>query len=372
MSGDAGMLTLVLAAVLLLSLIAYALLGGADYGGGVWDLFARGERQERQRSLIAEAIGPVWEANHVWLILVVVLLFTVFPPAFSRLTTVLHIPLALMLIGIVLRGSAFTFRTYDDRRSSAQRRWGRTFAMASVLTPVLLGVCIGAIASGRAGESWALLARLRECRAVGGPAADCSEALTAASFGAVYVESWLTPFAVGTGFLALAMFAFLAAVYLTVEAPDDDLRRDFRRRALAAAGVTAGVAVLLPTLAVDDSNVTRRLVAGSWWSIPLLFATAAMAAIAIRSLVRERYHLARIAAAGVVTLVLTGWAAAQFPYLVPPDLTIAAAAAPRSTQRLIAWALALGAVVLIPSLAYLFKVFKGKPPAFSRMDSGEA
>jgi cytochrome d ubiquinol oxidase subunit II len=366
-------LTLALAAVLLVSLIAYALLGGADYGGGVWDLFATGERSERQRSLIADAIGPVWEANHVWLILVVVLLFTIFPPAFARLTTVLHIPLSLMLFGIVLRGSAFTFRTYDDRRSTAQRRWGRAFAIASVITPVLLGVCIGAVASGRAGNAWGLLAHLRACTAAaGGAAANCSAAREAASFTAVYVDSWLSPFALGTGVFALAMFAFLAAVYLTVEAPDDDLRRDFRIRALAAAGVTLGVAVLLPFLAERDDRLLRERLLGSWWTVPLLFTTAAMAALAIRSLLRERYRLARVAAAGVVTLLLSGWAVAQFPFLVPPDLTIEGAAAPRSTQRLVAWALAFGAIVLIPSLAYLFKVFKGKPPAFPRMDGGRS
>jgi cytochrome d ubiquinol oxidase subunit II len=174
----------------------------------------------------------------------------------------------------------------------------------------------------------------------------------------VYVESWLTPFALGTGVLALAMFAFLAAVYLTVEASDDELRRDFKRRALAAAGVTAGVAVLLPFLPGGHDALMRERLLGSPWSMPLLFTTVSMAALAIRSLVRERYRLARVAAAGVVTLVIAGWAVAQFPFVVPPDLTIELAAAPRSTQRLVALVLGLGAVVLLPSLAYLFRVFK--------------
>ena len=366
MIGGAGTLTLGLAAVMLLALIAYALLGGADYGGGVWDMFATGDRRERQRTLIADAIGPVWEANHVWLILVVVLLFTVFPPAFARLTTVLHIPLALMLIGIVMRGSAFTFRTYDDRRSIAQRRWGRLFAIASIITPVLLGICIGAIASGSAGESWRHLDRLRGCGDAAG--AECVAAREAASFASVYVESWLTPFALGTGVFALAMFAFLAAVYLTVEAPDDDLRRDFRSRAFAAAGVMGAVAALLPFLASADDSVMRQRLLGSWWSVPLIFATAAFLAVAIRCLMREKYRLARIGAAGVVSLLLIGWAAAQFPHIIPPDLTIAQAAAPQSTQRLIAIALAFGAIVLLPSLAYLLRVFKGKQPAFARIE----
>ena len=136
------------AAVILFSLTAYALLAGADFGGGVWDLLASGPRRRAQRALIADAIGPIWEANHVWLILVVVLLFTCFPPAFASLGIVLHIPITLMLIGIVLRGSAFTFRSYGSERSETQRRWGTIFAIASVVTPVLLGVCVGAVAAG--------------------------------------------------------------------------------------------------------------------------------------------------------------------------------------------------------------------------------
>src|SRR5687768_5037492 len=163
------------AALLALSLNAYVLLGGADFGGGVWDMLATGPRRARQREVIAHAIGPIWEANHVWLILAVVLAFTCFSPVFARVMTVLHIPVSLMLVGIVLRGSAFTFRTYDDEHDAVQRRWGRIFASASVVTPILLGICIGAVASGR----------------VGGP--------LEGSFVERFVDPWLSPFAVGVG-----------------------------------------------------------------------------------------------------------------------------------------------------------------------------
>src|SRR5688572_19720463 len=138
----------IVAGVMVASLIIYALLGGADYGGGVWDLFARGKRAGKQRALIADAIGPIWEANHVWLILVIVILFAAFPPAFAAIATALHLPLTLLLIGIVLRGTAFTFRTYDVQRDDVQRRWSLLFSIASIITPVLLGVILGAIASG--------------------------------------------------------------------------------------------------------------------------------------------------------------------------------------------------------------------------------
>src|SRR5437868_5372604 len=131
------------------ALTFYALLGGADYGGGIWDLFARGPRKRQQRELIADAIGPIWEANHVWLILVVVILFTGFPPAYAAVATALNVPLTVMLICLVLRGSAFAFQSHEAREDAARSTWGRVFAVASLVTPLLLGITLGAIASGR-------------------------------------------------------------------------------------------------------------------------------------------------------------------------------------------------------------------------------
>jgi len=216
------------------SLIAYALSGGADFGGGVWDLLARGPRAARQRRLIAHSIGPIWEANHIWLILAIVVLFTAFPPAFARIATVLHVPLLLMLLGIVARGAAFSFRSYGDPAGEAAAgSWGRLFAAASLATPLLLGTIVGAIAAGRARP----------------PAT-----------GAAYLTTWIGPFPLAAGAFTLVLFAFLAAVYLAHDArhaADDgedaggedargaaELRDDFRRRALAA-----GAVALLPAFA---------------------------------------------------------------------------------------------------------------------------
>lgn len=341
----------VLAALAMVSLNAYVLFGGADFGGGVWDLFASGERRDRQRDLITHAIGPIWEANHVWLVLVVVLLFTCFPPVFAALSITLHIPLALMLIGIVLRGSAFTFRSYGSEHNVSQRRWGRVFAIASLATPVLLGICIGAIASDQVG-------RVIELDHVG----------ASADFMELYVAPWLTSFSVGVGILALALFAFLAAVYLTVEASEEKLREDFRLRALyaALAVFAAAFAVLIIALTTDThvgAGLTR-----SPWAIPFHIATGIAAIWAIWALWARRFRTARIAAAAQVTLILWGWALGQYPYIVPPTLTIDAAAAPPRTLTLTLWALALGAAVLFPSLFYLFRLFKGRPEAFERID----
>jgi cytochrome bd ubiquinol oxidase subunit II len=144
---------LFLAAVVLIALTIYVLTGGADYGSGVWDLLATGPRKLQQRQFIAEAIGPIWEADHVWLILIVVILFTGFPAAFASIMTALNVPLTLMLVGIVMRGSAFSFRSYGSADEHVRREWGRIFAIASLITPALLGITIGAIASGRAPEA---------------------------------------------------------------------------------------------------------------------------------------------------------------------------------------------------------------------------
>lgn len=327
----------VLAAILALSLAAYVLFGGADFGGGVWDLLASGPRKARQREVIAHAIAPIWEANHVWLILAIVLAFTCFPEVFARLGTVLHIPLSLMLIGIVLRGSAFIFRSYDTEELKAQRRWGRVFAIASLATPVLLGVCIGAVASGR------LV-----------PPAD-------GDFVTGFVEPWLTPFALAIGLMTLTIFAFLAAVFLTLETHDPELADDFRRR-----GLIAGVAVFVAAfaalaLAPHGAPLVQRALVSSTWAMPFHLVTGAVAVAVLAALWFRKYRLARIGVGMQVLCIVGGWALAQYPYILPPDLTVTGAAAPDRTLRLVLIVLVAGGAILLPSLLYLFRVFKSSP-----------
>jgi cytochrome d ubiquinol oxidase subunit II len=343
----------VAAGVMALALTAYVLTGGADFGGGVWDLLAGGPRRAAQRALVADAIGPIWEANHVWLILLVVLLFTCFPAAYARLSIVLHVPLSLMLVGIVLRGSAFVFRAYDTRRDHAARQWGLTFAVASVVTPLLLGICLGALASG----------------AVGRVPLDGS-AVASATFTDRFVAPWATPFSLAVGALTLALFALLAAVYLTVEAsertPDPARARaladDFRRRALAAALAVCLLAGIALMLAPSGRDSVRAVVLGGPWSAALQLLTAACTFGTLASLLTRRWRLARFAAQGWATCLVWGWAWTQFPLLVPPDGTIRSLAAPAITLRLALGALALGTAVLLPSFVYLFRVFKGRVP----------
>jgi cytochrome d ubiquinol oxidase subunit II len=329
-----------LAGALLAALVLYALLGGADFGGGVWDLLAAGPRKAEQRRLVEDAIGPIWEANHVWLILAVVLLFTGFPAAFAALSIDLFLPLFLLLGGIVLRGAAFTFRTYDRPDPRVRVRWGLVFSISSIVAPLVLGTIVGAIASGR---------------------------LVAATRGRVPL-AWLSPFPLATGLLATALFAFLAACYLAVEA-EGALREDFRRRALGAGVAVFAAALLAAVLSWREAPLVFAGLTRRGFSLPLHLATAAAAVTALGALLRRRVRLARAAAAVQAALIVAGWGASQYPYLVVPDVTLASAAAPDATIVPVLWALAAGAVLLFPALYLLFRVFKGERP-FSVVDRG--
>jgi cytochrome bd ubiquinol oxidase subunit II len=329
------MLETLIAAIMLASLILYALMGGADYGGGMWDLLACGSRAQRQRHAIVEAIAPIWEANHVWLILVIVLLFTAFPRAFSTMMVALHIPITAMLIGIVLRGSAFVFRKYDSTEDAVQRRWSTVFGVASFFTPFFQGLTLGALTTG-----------------------DIHLAGDRVTTG--FFAGWLTPFALTCGLFALALFAFLAATYLTVDARSEpDLQDHFRLRAIWAQIALILLAIIVFITSKNGAPLMYRGLT-NWWAPIALGWTILSAIVAFLALWFRTFYLARTAAVAQVTFVLVGWALAQFPHLVTPDITIHNAAAPESTLKLLLLALGAGAVALLPSLLYLFQIFKGQ------------
>ncbi len=329
---------MILAAAVIIALNFYALTGGADYGGGVWDLLARGPRAGAQRELIARAIGPIWEADHVWMILVLVLMFTAFPQAFATITTALHIPLAAMVVGIVLRGSAFAFRSHGvSKQGRGYRQWGRAFAIASLVTPVLLGITLGAIASGHIEQGQT-------------------------DFWGRFIGPWLAPFPFAVGLLTLVLFAFLAAVYLILECEDSELREDFRFRALVSGAIVAVMALIVARLARSGAPAIWHGLHGQLWSWPMhLVAAGGVSAAVIIALWTRRFRMARICAGMLITLILWGWAIAQFPVLVEPDITIHNAAAPPATLRMLLCALIVGALVLFPSFYYLFRIFKLRP-----------
>lgn len=330
-------LEVVVAAIGLLGVITYAILAGADFGGGIWDLLAWGPRRTQQREAIAHAVGPVWEANHVWLIFIIVVLFTGFPTAFAALSVGLFAPFHLALLGIILRGAAFVFRAYspqsEQKPSQSSQRWGTIFGAASVITPVILGMALSAVSAG-------------QLRVIDG---------VVQSEGIV----WLTPLAIAMGLLALALCAYLAAVYMTLETRDE-LQADFRQRALLAGTAVVGLSLLsLPLLYFTAQHLWEGLI--SLRAAPVLTIGVLAALLSGWALLRWRFQLARGAAIVQISCLLAGWGIAQYPYIIYPDVTLAAAAAPRATLIFILVALPLGLLILLPSLWFLFKVFKSAP-----------
>jgi cytochrome d ubiquinol oxidase subunit II len=322
-----------LAGAMLGALVIYSLLGGADYGAGFWDLMCSGPRQQRQRDLIAEAMEPVWETNHIWLILIVVLMFGGFPSAFSAVSVGLAVPVFLILLGIVLRGSSFVFRAYFAGGVRTQLYWGKVFSISSSITPLFLGIVIGAISSD------AVLVK---------------DGISQNGF----LRTWFHPFPLIVGVLSLSLFTYLSACYLTIEADDPMLQNDFRNRALISGFVSIISAALTYVIAGDSARQIRDglLRVPCAWLIELGAAMAAL--VAFQALWSRSYFRARITAAAQVALIVMGWGVAQYPYLVRPELTIVNAAAPTNVLSDLVIAVAVGAVILIPSLSVLFVIFK--------------
>jgi cytochrome d ubiquinol oxidase subunit II len=324
---------LLLAGLVLACLVLYALLAGADFGGGVWDLLATGPRADDQRRVIERAMGPVWEANHVWLIAILVLLFTSFPRAYATIGTALHLPLTLMLGGIVLRGTAFVFRHYDSHRTEVWRSWSRLFAVTSVITPFMLGVCLGAAASGQI-----------RVDAAGRVAPEAAWA-------------WLAAFPLAVGALTVAVFAFLAAVYLLAEVDDPELQRAFRKRALGASAAVTALAWLTFFAAAEGAPHLRAGLWSSAWALPFQALTGALGAGILTALVTQRRQLARALAALQVAALACGFGAAQYPYIVTPDITFTAHAAPQAVLQVVGGGMVVGLVLLLPAYLWLLRVF---------------
>ena len=305
--------------IALAALVLYGVFGGADFGGGVWDLLAAGPRRDAQRATISDAIGPVWESNHVWLIFALVTLFTCFPPAFAAIGTNLNAPLTLALLGIVLRGAAFVFRNYAADAPRLARTWTAIFGASSLLAPFFLGNAAGALATG--------------------------------------TFAWTSPFALTAGLFATTLCAQIAAVFLILETNDASLREDFRTRAIAAT-IAVWIAGLIP-IAVAHATEPSLFEALNGTVARIAIGVAVALGLATMSLIAtHRDNLARAAVAAEVVAVLCGWFGAQAPYVIPRTYTYAQAAASESMLQAFTIAAACGAVLLIPSLLLLFAVFK--------------
>jgi cytochrome d ubiquinol oxidase subunit II len=340
------MLANVVLVFLWFGITAYVLLAGADFGAGFWDLLAgsaRGGAPQRQR--IAESIGPVWEANHVWLIFALVVTWTGFPTVFASIASTLYIPLTIVAFGIILRGSAFAFRK-TVTEVAVQRIFGASFALSSVITPFFLGMIAGAIASDRVPLGLAQ--------------------------GNVF-GSWLTPTSVIGGALAVEVAAYLAAVYLIRDcdrAGDTAMAAYFRVRALimgVVTGVTAlvGIAVLHADAPVLYAGLTHR-------GLPLVVLSALAGALSIVLLLLNHHVAVRITAALAVVCVLWAWGVAQYPDILSGTVTVNAAAAPQATLVVLVVTLAVGTALLIPSMLLLYRVQANPSPSTHKRDLPDA
>ncbi|MFE0191456.1 cytochrome d ubiquinol oxidase subunit II [Streptomyces sp. NPDC058989] len=315
------------AVVLLLALAAYACAGGTDYGAGFWDLTAGGaERGKRPRWLIDHAMAPVWEVNNVWLIFVLVLMWTGFPVLFQALFSAMWLPLALAAVGTVLRGAGFALRK-PSRRLAGRRLYGAVFAISSLLTPFFLGAAAGGIASGRAA-----------------PGTEPS------------AHAWSNPTSILFGLLAVTTTAFLGAVFLAADArrfDAPDLDGYFRRRALTALAAVAVLAVLTLFLTHGDApHVWHGLTHG----VGLLFVVlAALATVATAwLLLRTSAAWSRVTAVGVVASAVLAWGMAQRPYLIPTSLTVAEGAGAPTTLRWLMFVSLVAVVLVFPAVALLY------------------
>jgi cytochrome d ubiquinol oxidase subunit II len=323
--------TTAVATILLLVIVCYGVLAGADFGTGLWDLTAGGAaRGARPRALIDHAIGPVWEANHTWLIFCLVLLWTGFPDAFSAIMTTLYVPLGIAAFGIVLRGSGFAFRK-ASMRTTEQRLNGIAFATSSVITPFCFGAVAGGIASGRV------------------PTAGHGDP----------VSSWLNPTSVLGGVLAVLTCGYLAAIFLTAEAhraAAPDLEQWARRRAVGAALAAGAVAIAGPFVLDHDAHRLYTHLLERGWPLITISVVAGIAALAATLVapLRNRPALVRPLGATAVATVLAGWGVAQYPYLLGTHLTIHAAAAPAATMNALGVVALAASALVLPSLAWLF------------------
>ena len=327
------MLTLVII-ILGASFLLYTLLGGADFGAGIIETFA-GRKGEK---IISRAIAPVWEANHVWLILAVVILFTAFPLVYSSLSLALHIPLMVVLLGIICRGSAFTFRHYDVHQEGVHKYYTLLFIVSSFVTPLFLGITLGAM----------ILGRITFDRSAG--------------FYEIFISPWLNVFCFSMGIFSICLFAYIAAAFLTGEARTEPEQARYKKLSARAMLLTAGSGLLVFVAAETSGSHLLREFLRSPLSIAALLLASVLVPVVLYFLKKHSIVYLRIAVGTQVTAILAGWFAIQYPVLIHVQngghLTFYNTQAPPATLTQLLIALIVGLVLVIPAFIYLFRVFK--------------
>lgn len=323
---------------LFLAIVLYFLLGGADFGAGIIELFTSEKNRQRTRETMYEAIGPIWEANHMWLIIAVVILFVGFPVIYSQMSTWLHIPLLIMLLGITARGTAFAFRSYDAvKGKNTQKLYSRVFVYSSFITPLFLGIIAGSVISRQID-------------------------LQPANYLDGYIFSWLNYFSVAVGLFTVALSGYLAAIYIM---GDVDTQHDIDRY-LKKARLMNIVAVIFGGLVFVAAAIQHIYIARWIFTNPICLSAVIAASISLVGqwimIYRGKRKIIRVTAAFQVTMILLAIGYMHFPWLVMvkggQNLSLLDLHAPANTLNDLAWALIIGSFIILPSLGYLYYSFR--------------
>jgi cytochrome bd ubiquinol oxidase subunit II len=330
-------MSIVVVLYLWLSILLYLLFGGADFGAGILELFTSQKNRVRTRSTLYHAIGPIWEANHMWLIIAIVILFVGFPAIYAEVSVYLHIPLVCMLIGIIARGTAFVFRHYDAVEDHLQWWYNRIYISSSFVTPLFLGIIAASAVSGYIDQN-------------------------AGNFAEAYVLSWLNPFSIGVGLFTVSICGFLASVYLVGEAEDENDRLRFVRKAKSLNVVAVLIGGVVFVIAEVEDIQIRQGIVSSWIGIAAVASASLSLPILWISLARGWSNVVRVLAGFEVTMILVALTYSHFPdFLIrtrDSHLSLLNNMAPQKTMDALAWALILGSLLILPALAYLFYSFK--------------
>jgi cytochrome d ubiquinol oxidase subunit II len=331
------MLTLIII-ILCASFLLYALLGGADFGAGIIETFVGKKGEET----VSRAMAPVWEANHVWLILAVVILFTAFPSIYSSLSLVLHIPLMIVLIGIICRGTAFTFRKYDVMQGNAHKYYSVLFKLSSFITPLFLGIILGAMILGRITFS------------------------DRAGFAEKFISPWFNTFCIAMGIFSASLFSYIAAIFLVGEAQNETEKKKYSLLSKQSMVITVLMGIAIFILAeTENLHLAGAMLQSEAGMIMVLFATLACSVIwKLLNRKTDNTRFLRIAVAIQVSAIIIGWFCIQFPIIIRVSsgehLTLSNTHSPSATLKYLLIALIAGLLLIIPAFIYLFKVFKAK------------
>jgi cytochrome d ubiquinol oxidase subunit II len=322
---------------LYLAILLYVVLGGADFGAGIIEMFTSEKNIQRTRSTLYHAIGPIWEANHMWLIIIIVILFVGFPVIYSELSVYLHIPLVIMLMGIIARGTAFVFRHYDAVKDDMQDLYNKVFIWSSFVTPFFLGVVAGSTVSGHISTK-------------------------TNTFIEAYIFSWLNWFSLAVGLFTVALCGFLASVYLIGEANTEEDRQRFIRKAkrMNIMAVIAGGFVFIAS--IFDGIPLGNWVFGNVVGLTAVIA-ATMSLIFMWKLIHTKIRMIpRVLVAFQVSMILLAISYAHFPDFVILDgdknLSLLEETAPLKTMQALGWALLIGSLFILPALFYLYYSFQ--------------